>query len=834
MKSKLKGKARAGKITEDKSGKTLGKSVIPKVSKTHKPAELELEEWQRLLRRQFGQQQNFLLKNTGEHPTFSEFSLTNSQTGKTYRIAIRGAAAGDNYCSCPDYAINNLGTCKHIEFTLAQLMKKRGAQKAFSSGYLPLYSEVYLNYGVRRTIRFKAGKGAPPALLALASCYFDKDGILKDDHILDFHRFLNEAPRDNGHELRCYDDVMAYVAEHQDASHRLSVVNDRLKEGIDSTLFDTVLKTPLYPYQREGALFAVTAGRCLIGDDMGLGKTVQALAAVELMVELFGIRKVLIVSPTSLKYQWKDEIGRFTEREAEVIEGLNHQRKSLYENGAFYKLVNYELVHRDLERIQGWGPDLIILDEAQRIKNWQTRTARTVKQLESTFAIILTGTPIENRIEELHSLMEFVDRHHLGPLYRFVHDHRITDDGGKVVGYRNLTAVRSSLQGVMIRRRKDEVLKQLPGRIDKNFFVPMTKEQWEIHNEHYDIVVKLVAKWRRYRFLCEADQRRLNIALNYMRMVSDNTYLVDKKTVSGPKIEELEIILRELILEGGRKVVIFSQWLRMTELVERVLERNGIDYVHLNGSVPSKERKELMVRFKEEPACKVFLSTDAGGVGLNLQSGSVVINMDIPWNPAVLEQRIGRVHRLGQKKGVNVINFISRGSIEERILDLLKFKKSLFTGALDSDGDDVVMIGDSQMKRFMESVEAVTEELEKKDPVLESEERLETELAERTADEEDSVAEETAGGITSAQAGEPLQNLLAAGARFLQELSQAVARPAAEGMEKPLAGQLHSMVGRDETTGKGYLKIPLPEPEVLTNIFSVLGQLLATVTKKDL
>jgi SNF2 family DNA or RNA helicase len=285
---------------------------------------------------------------------------------------------------------------------------------------------VYLNYGVRRTIRFKAGKGAPPALLQLSSRYFDKDGILKEDHILDFHRFLNEAPRDNGHELRCYDDVMAYVAEHQDAAHRQSIVDDRLKEGIDSTLFDTVLKTPLYPYQREGALFAIIAGRCLIGDDMGLGKTVQALAASELMAELFGIRKVLIVSPTSLKYQWKDEIGRFTEREAEVIEGLNHHRRTLYENDAFYKLVNYELVHRDLERIQGWGPDLIILDEAQRIKNWQTHTARTVKQLESSFAIVLTGTPIENRIEELHSLMEFVDRHHLGPLYRFVHDHRIT------------------------------------------------------------------------------------------------------------------------------------------------------------------------------------------------------------------------------------------------------------------------------------------------------------------------------------------------------------------------------------------------------------------------
>lgn len=228
----------------------------------------------------------------------------------------------------------------------------------------------------------------------------------------------------------------------------------------------------------------------------------------------------------------------------------------------------------------------------------------------------------------------------------------------------------------MMRRKKEEVLKQLPERIDKNFFVPMPKEQRAIHDENYDIVAKLVAKWRRYKFLCEADQRRLQIALNYMRMAADNTYLVDKKTIHGPKIEELEIILKEIIIEGGEKAVIFSQWLRMTELVEHVLKRNGIGYVHLNGNIPSKQRAGLMSQFMENPECKVFLSTDAGGVGLNLQSGSTVINMDIPWNPAVLEQRIGRVHRLGQQKTVRVINFVTVSSIEERMLDLLKFKKS--------------------------------------------------------------------------------------------------------------------------------------------------------------
>ncbi|PIV85853.1 MAG: hypothetical protein CO150_00110 [Nitrospirae bacterium CG_4_9_14_3_um_filter_53_35] len=801
-----------------------------KISKTQKPDDLGLEEWQRALRKQYGEQQKFTLENRGDHPLFSEFQLTNPESGKTYKIAIRGDAPGINFCSCPDYKVNNLGTCKHIEFTLSKLTKKRGAKKAFKEVYTPPYSEVYLSYGLKREVRFKAGSNAPAELLSLAETFFDSEGTLKEEQILDFHRFLNGTPKNNGHEVRCYDDVMAYVAEHQDAEHRRRVIKAQLKEGIRSPILKNILKTELYSYQREGALFAVQAGRCLIGDDMGLGKTIQALAAAELMAELFHIQKVLIISPTSLKHQWKMEIGKFSGRKVEVIEGMNHQRKQVYLNDSFYKILNYELVYRDMEKIREWAPDLIILDEAQRIKNWKTRTAKCVKQLDSTFAMVLTGTPIENRIEELHSIMEFIDRWRLGPLYRFIHAHRITDPGGKVIGYRDLQSVRESLKNVMVRRKKQEVLKELPERIQKNFFVKMTKEQSVIHDDHYEIVVKLVAKWRRYKFLCEADHRRLLIALNTMRMAADNTYLVDKKTIHGPKIEELELLLKEIVIEGGEKVVIFSQWLRMTELVERVLERNGIAYAHLNGSIPSKQRAGLISRFREDPGCKVFLSTDAGGVGLNLQSGSVVMNMDIPWNPAILEQRIGRVHRLGQHKTVRIINFVTASSIEERILDLLKFKTSLFAGALDHDGEDVVMAGESRLKEFMKSMETITEGLEKSDPEQEREEQREAEEDHKAATIQEQAAGNGEGAIRkgggSGKEQDPLNTLLVSGAQFLMHLSKTISPPS-QGEAQPMEKRLYSMIGRDAETGDAYLKIPLPEPEVLGNIFSALGKLVS-------
>jgi SNF2 family DNA or RNA helicase len=632
---------------------------------------------------------------------------------------------------------------------------------------------------------------------------------------------------------------MEYIAGRQDADHRLSLVERELASGIDSPLFDTLIRTQLYLYQREGVLFAVRTGRALIADDMGLGKTIQAIASAELMARLFDVAKVLVISPTSLKYQWKSEIEAFTDRTVTVIEGLTSKRRELYREDSFYKLLNYDLVYRDSDLIREWKPDLIILDEAQRIKNWQTRTAQTVKRLDSSYALVLTGTPLENRIEELHSIMEFVDRYHLGPLYRFVHAHRVTDEGGKVIGYRDLDRIRHSLKGVMIRRRKSEVLKELPGRIDKNYFVPLTPEQTKIHEEFADIVARLVNKWRRYKFLSEADSLRLRIALASMRMVSDNTYLVDKQTVFGPKIAELETLLREIVIEGGEKVVIFSQWLRMNELVERVLEANGIGYVHLNGGVPSKERKGLMARFKEDAGCRVFLSTDAGGVGLNLQSGSVVINMDIPWNPAILEQRIARVHRMGQKKTVQVINFISRNSIEERILDLIRFKKSLFAGALDEEGRDTVMIGQSQLEAFMTSVADVTDGLERHDAAVERAEWQENAAASLVGEEVEQaenagIGTDAAPTMVGAVPAPPIGELLQSGARFLMDLGRALSSPVEQTSADSSTGggegrgnPLERFIATDETTGKPCLKIPMPEPEALSSIITGLGQLLA-------
>jgi hypothetical protein len=345
-----------------------------KLSRLRKPDDMPLETWQVELRRQFGREQKFPLKNLGREPIFSEFEVTNPQTRRTYRVAIRGAALGENYCSCPDFSINTLGTCKHIEFVLNRLFRRSGGKAALALGHHPAYSEVYLQYGAMREVVFHPGTECPDSLRRLARRYFDGQNRLKSDSFQKFHVFLQKAAG-HGHEFRCYPDALALIAQVRDAAHLRERVTEMFPQGIRSKEFKRLLRMPLYPYQCEGALFAAKAGRCLIADDMGLGKTIQAIAAAEILVRTAGIERVLVVAPTSLKHQWKQEIEKFAAREALVVEGSLHRRAELYAADSLFKLTNYDVVYRDAQSIRRWQPDLIILDEAQRIKNWKTRTS---------------------------------------------------------------------------------------------------------------------------------------------------------------------------------------------------------------------------------------------------------------------------------------------------------------------------------------------------------------------------------------------------------------------------------------------------------------------------
>jgi len=809
-------------LRENRAGK-----IVPR---WRKPPEMSLETWQIALRKQVAAELRLKVRNLGREPVFSEFAVTNPQTNRTYRVAIRGEGLGENFCSCPDFAVNTLGTCKHIEGVLDRLRQRRGGAAALAAGFRPAYSEIFLRYGARRAVVFRAGSACPAGIRQAAEDFFDPDGTLRPATYGRFHVFLEKVSSQDrgGHEVRCYDDALAFVSQARDRAELARRIDRAFPHGPAGTAWKSLLKIPLYPYQRQGALFAAKAGRCLIADDMGLGKTIQAVAAAEILARQAGIRRVLVICPTSLKHQWAREIEKFTDRSVVVVEGSAATRSRLYEGESFFKIVNYDVVHRDLDRIQALKADLVILDEAQRIKNWKTRAARAVKRLESDYAFVLTGTPLENRLEELHSIVEFVDRFRLGPMFRFLHTHQHVDETGRVVGYHKLDEISRTLEPILVRRIKASVLKELPERLEKRFFVPMTDQQMRHHEDNREVVARIVAKWRRYGYLSEIDQRRLTAALQNMRMSCNSTYLLDGVTDFGHKADELAALLEEILEDRDAKVVVFSQWLRMHELIVRRLERRRWRHVLFHGGVPGPKRKDLIARFREEAACRLFLSTDAGGVGLNLQHASVVANMDLPWNPAVLDQRVGRVHRLGQHRPVRVHHFIAQGTIEESMLGLLAFKRSVFAGVLDG-GQSEVFLGGTRLKQFMDAVGKATAGIPKAMPdssVEEPARARETPVAARRADGPGALPTATA-AAGSGMTPQALGDLLSAGAALLGQLGQAL-RSAGDGEARSGAG-LTGLLGRDESSGRQYLKLPLPEGDaaqrvldLLQNIFSPL------------
>jgi SNF2 family DNA or RNA helicase len=362
-----------------------------------------------------------------------------------------------------------------------------------------------------------------------------------------------------------------------------------------------------------------------------------------------------------------------------------------------------------------------------------------------------------------------VDDRRLGPAFQFLHDHRVLDDKGKLFGYRNLDKLREKLEPILLRRTRGEVLSQLPARTDNTVFVEMVDAQRGPYLEQQSTLARLVHK----KYLTEVDRRRILCCIANMRMLCGSTFLFDKQTKVSPKLEEFAELLGELFGAEPHKAVVFSQWEVMLRQAAEVLDGLKINYVLLCGSVPGKERRALMERFRDDPECRVFLSTDAGGTGLNLQAADTVVNLEVPWNPAVLEQRIARVHRMGQHRPVQVFHLVTRGSIEERVLQTLELKKSLFDSVFQGTSDEVDF---SSLGRqaFLESVRELVGETEAAPP---------------------------------APVADPRLALVQSGVQFLEALAGWIRTTAANGQS--------ALVTTDAKTGQPVLQLPLPPADVL-------------------
>lgn len=630
-----------------------------------------------------------------------------------HRVELRSLDYPRNTCDCPDFEKNNLGCCKHIERVLAYVRVPKNAPRESPLAELFMRRDPYVPV-------FMLGPESDLSVFRSLRHAWALDNTLKDVSASGVDAVISACEKINAKHpgaVRVSSEVIRFRDElvRREALGR-AIATFRARQGMAGQW--SFLKRKLYAYQMEGAIHLASKGRAMLADEMGLGKTVQAIAAALLLRETVGLRRVLVVLPASLKGEWEEQITFFSNATFESVYGLRHERLVRYEQTqSFFVIANYEQVIRDWREINNsLRPDLVILDEAQRIKNWKTLTARNLKQLRSPYAFVLTGTPLENRIDELYSLAEFVDPTLFGSLFRFNREYMLFDENGKSVGLRNLAGLHEKAARILLRRRKSAVEDDLPGRKTKTYFTPMTNEQKNRYAEHWEIVAKIY-QTSLHRPLTPSEHERLQINLGCMRMLCDSCYILDQKIRESPKLDEFEKVLSDIFeAEPDRKVIVFSEWTRMLDLVSERLEAKGVDYATHTGRINQKKRREEIRRFKEDPKCRVFLASESGGVGLNLQTASVVVNLDLPWNPAKLEQRIARAWRKNQKHDVLVVNMVAEGTIEQRMLSTLSFKQGLADFVLDAMGDATAFEGrqdeepkDGRRKRnaFMERLASV-------------------------------------------------------------------------------------------------------------------------------
>ena len=531
----------------------------------------------------------------------------------------------------------------------------------------------------------------------------------------------------NMDDLSVSEDLEAQVEKRREKENQLDRLHKMSKQDVPIRFRVPGLNVSPYNYQRYGIMFTTLNGYgVLLADEMGLGKTLQAIATAITLKDKGLAKNALIVTPASLKFNWPIEIDKFTDEKYVVIDGSPEERIAQWlRDDVFFYVVNYELILEDLFGGRNFEPkpkdsaatkarkakqkakadrrakilspvrrrmwDFIAIDEAQAIKNHSSKRTRNVKRLRSSFRMALTGTPVDGRLEELHSIMDWVAPGLLGSKTRFFQRHVETDFWGKVTGYKRMGEISERIQPFYIRRLKREVLQDLPDKIYQNRIVVLSPAEKKLYDslaeggheatEDSEAVVALI----RCKQFC-----------NYPQMVDENC----KKT---SKLDALREVLEEVVVMNSNKAILFSQYKEMLNVLVEILDELGIQYLRIDGDTPKKERAEMQAMFRDDDTIDMMVGTDAMSTGLNLQAATYVINYDDFWSPSIMAQREDRAHRIGQKETVTVVNFICKDTIEERIRSVLYNKSKITSQVLGDNTEDAVLkrLGPQDMAKLL-------------------------------------------------------------------------------------------------------------------------------------
>lgn len=423
----------------------------------------------------------------------------------------------------------------------------------------------------------------------------------------------------------------------------------------------------------------------ILADDMGLGKTLQALAAIQKAKEQDGPAPTLVICPTTVVFNWESEIQKFAPTLTTLkLSGVD--RKQFFKEIPNYDVVitSYALVRRDINKLKEYNFRYVILDESQNIKNAMSQTAQAVKKLQASHKLALSGTPIENKLEELWSVFDFLMPGFLFSMsefnYRYVNP--IMERQDKTVEKR----LKLQIYPFILRRMKRDVAKDLPDKVENIAYCELTDEQRDFYLQVLDSTKEELFKSIEQNGL---EKSRLSIfsALLRLRQICCHPRLYDKENVKNimksGKFEKLKVMLEEIIDEGHR-ILLFSQFVDMLDLIKGWLEREGIPYEYLTGK--TKDRQGAVERFNSTPSIPIFLiSLKAGGTGLNLTGADYVIHYDPWWNPAVEDQATDRAYRIGQTKKVFVYRLITKNTVEEKIQKLKTVKRNLVDSVISVD-----------------------------------------------------------------------------------------------------------------------------------------------------
>ncbi len=444
----------------------------------------------------------------------------------------------------------------------------------------------------------------------------------------------------------------------------------------------------LRPYQVVGYKWMYTLAQNQLGgilaDDMGLGKTLQTITYITANLKQEPDAMFLVVSPTSLVFNWQEEFEKFAPHvKTMIVEGAPEERAEQINRVKEYQVVltSYPLIRRDIEHYTKYEFHTMFIDEGQFIKNPQSQNAKSVKQVHARHKFALTGTPIENSLSELWSLFDFIMPNYLYSHTKFVEkfERPIVKDGQKEV----LEDLGKHIEPFILRRMKNEVLTELPEKIETKMMAEMTPEQEKVYQAYLqNIRQELSAEISKNGV--EKSRMQILAALTRLRQICCHpaTFIENYDADSG----KLKLLIQTVteILENGHRILIFSQFTSMLEIIAEEIKKQGIEYFYLSGNTKINERKDYVTRFNEGEGSIFLISLKAGGTGLNLVGADVVIHYDPWWNPAVEEQATDRVYRIGQKKSVQVIRLLTKNTIEEKIDKLQKRKKQLSDSVIKS------------------------------------------------------------------------------------------------------------------------------------------------------